>query len=239
MMACWMVYTAGRFVYAFYAPLQMIRYQSQEPAVWVFPTPLSDRNVSQLSGSRVEAYGYSIQTPWNEQPEIKPHKEITLVTFRQNKAGMLIRNPDEDTTENLPVKMASDPEIQKLYSDQDRSSFYQLTADALAASPNEAKWWIPRKNVQLFMLLSSKDLQMMNFKSVHKIDAGLMRGFQLGDPSEPPYRVRLNLFDRADRRIQIDIWSRQDGAPALTQAQLNAMVASIQPAEKQQPPPKH
>jgi hypothetical protein len=232
MMVSWMLYTAGRFVYGFYAPLQLIQYQSQEPAVWVFPTPLPDRSQAPLVGTRVEAYGYSIQTPWNEQPKSKPHKSITLVTFSQNKAGMMLFDPGEDTSENLPVKMASDPDAKKLFSDRDRGSFYQLTADELAANPNEAKWWTPRKNVQLFMLLSFKELQMINFKSVHKIEAGELRGFQFGDPAKPRSRIMFKLFDSNDRQIRIQVSSDADDASALTQAQLNAMVASIRPAGK-------
>ena len=228
--AGWTLMAAGRYIYGFFAPWYLIQDEGKEPSAWVVPTPLSDQSVAQLTGTRVEAYGYSIQTPWSDQPEIRRFKSITLATFHETKAGMMLYDPAEETTEDYPVKYGSDPDIRKLYSDQDRSSFYQLTADEFAAVPSQARWWTRRENVRLFMLLMDKQIEILDFRSVHNIDAGALRGFQLGDPAKPPYRVLIKLFDPHDRRTQLEISTSPDGYSVLTQSQLNAMLASIRPA---------
>ena len=43
-----------------------------------------------------------------------------------------------------------------------------------------------------------------------------------------PYRVRLDLFDSADRRYGLIIGTQNDRGPALSQAEVNAIVASLQ-----------
>jgi hypothetical protein len=99
--------------------------------------------------------------------------------------------------------------------------------------PDQAKWWkMPRTNARVMMLLAFKSMELGNYPSVHKIETGGLRGFQLGDAAKPPYRVRFDLFDAADRRLQIQISSGDDHDPVLTQAQLNAMVASIHPVRQ-------
>lgn len=225
----WSLVAVGRYVYGFFLPWYLIQNLSKEPSAWVVSTAMPDHGVTQLSGARVGAYGYSIQTPWNEPPEIKPHKGVVMVTFPRSKAGILFFDPNEDTLAHLPVKTSSDPEMERLFSERDRRSFYQLIADEIAARPDEARWWTRNENVRLFMLLSLKQLEILDFKSVYAVEAGTMRGFQFGSATKPPCHVMLKLFDPRDREIRIQISTNADGAATLTQAQLNAMVASIRP----------
>jgi hypothetical protein len=84
----------------------------------------------------------------------------------------------------------------------------------------------------LLVLLVNKTVGMLDYHDIYTIEAGGMRGFQLGDPAKPPYRVQLHLYDEADRHIRIDIGALGPEGYPLTQAELNAMVASIRPAGK-------
>jgi hypothetical protein len=56
-----------------------------------------------------------------------------------------------------------------------------------------------------------------------------MCGLQQGSPSVLPYRVDLMLFDSSDQRYKILIYPLDDH-PTITQAQINAIVASIHAA---------
>jgi hypothetical protein len=51
----------------------------------------------------------------------------------------------------------------------------------------------------------------------------------LGNPAIAPYSVELDLFDRNDRRYKIIIIGKDKKRPVLTQADINAMVASFRP----------
>jgi len=55
-----------------------------------------------------------------------------------------------------------------------------------------------------------------------------MRGFQFGDPMVAPYEVTLELFDQIDRPIHLFIGGVGQNQPVSTQAEINALVASIQ-----------
>ena len=57
------------------------------------------------------------------------------------------------------------------------------------------------------------------------------RGFQRGNPSLVPHQVKLELFDTADRHYRIWITSNREG-PAITQPEINAIIASIRPTSQ-------
>jgi hypothetical protein len=60
-----------------------------------------------------------------------------------------------------------------------------------------------------------------------------MQGFQEGAPNAAPYKTVLNLFDSNDRHYRIIVTGEAGKPIPLTQAQLNSMIASIQPDYKQ------
>jgi len=64
---------------------------------------------------------------------------------------------------------------------------------------------------------------------IYTISAGGLRGFQIGDPDDPPYEAHLDLFDGADRHFAFDVYGREGHGQVLTQAEINAVVASIHP----------
>jgi hypothetical protein len=68
-----------------------------------------------------------------------------------------------------------------------------------------------------------------NLRDIYTISANGLRGFQEGNPSVKPCRVRLDLFDSADRHYGLIIGTQNDRGPALSQAEVNAIVASLQP----------
>jgi hypothetical protein len=196
-------------------------------------TPLPDPSLAQLSGTRIEAFGYSIQTPWNEQPKIKDYRTMTSVAFMQSNAGLLIFDPASDDGLRIVLNMKSDPDMESILGKQALNSRYDLMAAEIDAMPEQAKWWkMPRENARVMMLVAYKSMEFGSYETVHKIEAGGLRGFQEGDPTKSPYHVRLDLFNPADQRFLIQISAGHNQGPVLTQAQLNAMVASIQPVEK-------
>lgn len=204
-----------------------------EPAARLVLTPLPDQSLARLSGAQIEAYGYSIQTPWGEQPKFKEHQTVMSVAFMQSDAGMLIFDPAAEDNGKIVLKMKSDPYTESILGKRALSSRYDLMAEEIAAMPEQAKWWkLPRTNARVMMLVAFKSINLTGYDAIHKVEAGGLRGFQLGDPSKPPYHVRLDLFGAADQQIQVQISAGHNQGPVLTQAQLNAMVASIRPVEQ-------
>jgi hypothetical protein len=58
---------------------------------------------------------------------------------------------------------------------------------------------------------------------------GALRGFQVGNPAVSPFIVRLALFDQNNRQYDFAFSGRDREHPVLSQAQVNAFVASIKP----------
>src|SRR5580693_7363851 len=89
-----------------------------DPAARLVLTPLPDLSLAQLSGTRIDAYGYSIQTPWNEQPMIKEHQTALSIAFMQSNAGLLIFNPASDDMLKITLRLNSDQDTESILGKQ-------------------------------------------------------------------------------------------------------------------------
>jgi hypothetical protein len=107
---------------------------------------------------------------------------------------------------------------------------------AMCATPEQAKWWRFRssQNERAQLLLLTKFLLLMDSSHafgtdhpIYMISAGEMRGFQLGNPNVPPFETHLDLFDKADRHLVLDVTGPKGHEQVLTQEEINAVVASI------------
>ena len=104
----------------------------------------------------------------------------------------------------------------------------------MMSTPDQVKWWNgPTENEARSFLLEMKSLNLGNLRSIYAVNAGGLHGFQEGDPAAPPYRIRMDRFDSTDRHYQIRISATDNHGPLISQSQINAMVASIQPLSVQ------
>lgn len=109
-------------------------------------------------------------------------------------------------------------------------SGYDWMASELAATPDQIRWWNRTNNVRLTVLLGMKSIEMTgNCTAIYKAENSELHGFQLGDPAIAPHRVTLDLFDVNNRRYELVASSRNADHPVVTQADINAIVASIRP----------
>jgi len=198
------------------------------PFVKLVPVPLPDQGVAPLAGTRLEADGFSIQFPWSEAPQRRNGKTLDVIAFPTRGVGMILFGPSQT------AYSAAYPQIRKsageILGEETAHSRYQLTAAELAASPDQVRWWkAPRENAKYFYLLAMKSMILQNWGCVYILNQGNVRGFQVGDPAKPPYRVDLRLFDSDDREYEILITPKSKAASSFSQAEVNAIVASLQP----------
>jgi len=73
-------------------------------------------------------------------------------------------------------------------------------------------------------------LHPLTIPAIYSINSGRVRGFQVGNPDVAPYEAHVDLFDAADRHFALDVIGPDGHGQVLTQAEINAIVASIQPA---------
>jgi hypothetical protein len=213
---------------AFYqlAPWLTARHVYREMNMNQIPTSLSDQKVTPLSGSRIENYGFSIQVPWNEPAFERKQRGVFVVAYLSHGAGIMIVDPSGPIDSAKAIRMIAVanklPEVGKSISN------YDLMAESMAATPDQVKWWRPPlQNARSLTLLEMKGIALRDFHALYQLNFGEWRGFQEGNPARAPFRVQLELFDGADQHLGILISGKSGSGPVISQAEINAMVASI------------
>jgi len=209
------------------------RLAADEPGLSAVPAPLRETGLAVLSGSRIERLGVSIQLPWNSPP-IKERSVGSVDTlWFSNGIAIQLWGPAMQVDSLGVMRSSGASAINRILGPSAAQSNYAFTAAALASTPDQAKWWKwPRENARCLLLMTGKFQDVLESRTIHPITAGVMRGFQFGNASDP--MVRLILFDKQDRKYVIVIGPKRGAASPLTQPLINAFVASLRPI-----PPKH
>jgi hypothetical protein len=193
------------------------------PALDILPAPLTDRNLATLSDSQVELFGLTVHTPWGAFGTIRSAHGFAAIPFPERHVEMLLYEPHVDSFEKEMWNHATQASPIKT-----GISSYNLMAAEMSTTPDQVKWWRGRsRNEACNFLLEMKSLNLGGLRAIYMVNAGKLQGFQEGDPSVRPSRVRLDLFDLTDRHYEFVIASKNNDEPAFSQADINAVLASL------------
>ena len=225
----WGVYDVGMNLVVWH----FIQETSQgDPSLSVVPTTPPDASIAALHGLQIRNFEYSFQVPWDDLAFERDHKSATVRYFK-NGATLMLFDPTTELnrTELLRGKSQEDQKkIKRVLGIRPLSSNYDLLAAELATASSQVKWWSPLAvKARGFLLLNLKSMEILKPNAIYMQSNGEMHGFQLGNPALPPYQVELNLFDTNDRRYKMLIAGKQLTHQVMTQAEVNAMVASLKP----------
>jgi hypothetical protein len=221
---------AGRDLLALYFARETAK---EEPNLSAVPEPVPDMTVAELVGLHLNRFEYEFQVPWKEVDFERDAKSVVGISFKSG-ASMMLFDPlsEVGAATEMRGKTASDArKMRQIFGDRALSSNYDFMAEEMAATPSQIKWWnLPRANVRCMILLNLKVLEIHgSSKAIYRQSSEEMHGFQFGDPAAAPYMVELDLFDRHDRRYKILLIAKNPVARVITQAQINAIVASLRP----------
>jgi hypothetical protein len=206
------------------------RMRALDPELDLTPAALPDTSIATLPGERIERFGVSFQLPWKEIDRERAWKGDVVLS---SKAGgtIVFKNPLSNPGSARLIHDAA-KSIPDLCPDV-RGSLCGLQRVAMEAKTEQVKWWkIPSQNARTLDLLFLKLVtEPPGPGALYCINLGGMCGFRRGSPSIGPYLVTLELFDTADRHYTIWISSNREG-PAITQPEINAIVASIRPTSQ-------
>jgi len=225
---CLAVVVAGALVIYQLAPwLQARDLNNSEPRINQAPTLLPDSTLALLDGTRLEFQGLVFQTPWKEIFRKSEFENISSASF-MNGASLMFWDHSEEL--GAAKWMRSDARLARALGVEAFQSNYALIAAAMNTTADQVKWWkLPSQNARARSLLFVKLSAMHDLGPVYAVNFGEMRGFQEGDPAVAPYKVDLTLFDPHDRQYEIVVSSSEGHGPVVTQAQINAMIASMRP----------
>lgn len=198
-----------------------------DPEINLVPAALPDTSVAVLSGERIERFGFSLQLPWKEIDYDNTSKDLAIL-LSKNHGLMMIENPfsSSGSAGSMRLFANSVPALRQ----ESLHSNYALASTAMAEKTEQVKWWkTPGQNTKDFILLVMKSTIQGEGEcrgGLYVVNFGEVRGFQQGRPSVAPYCVKLDLFDSAGLHYEITIEPHK-GRHAMTQAEINAIVASL------------
>jgi hypothetical protein len=227
--ACWVLTIAGLNGLICYENWQQAK---AHPELAVMPTPLPDTRVDDLqNGTTVEVFGYSLRLPWNKITKRLDVKGASFVDF-EGGGRLMIFDPASqvDKAQQYRKDASTRAAVQKMMSSRDVSSPYQLFKAEMESSPAHTKFWHTRaSNSRDFLLLIGKgQFAREGTTAIYAIEGGELRGYE-SVPSKPR-AIALELFGA--RGDELELWLVQPKAGALTQAQINAVIASIKTPDK-------
>lgn len=207
-----------------------------DPRLSMIPENLPTKAEAPLSNAAINPYAFRVPLPNEEIARTIQGGLSTVVLFR--KGGMLmIHNPSRDS--GIPEFATGDKYAKRFVGQEAIHSKFKLMQAAMRATPEQVKWWRFRnlENERVEYLLFTKFSILMEIESPHvftlrpiyTISAGGFQGFQIGDPDVPPYDAHLDLFDGTDRHLAFDVSGPTGHGQVLTQAEINAIMASIRP----------
>ena len=207
-----------------------------DPRLSIVPADLPTKAGAPLSNATIDLYGFRVPLPNEEIAKTFQGDYVTLVRFR-NGGFLTINNPSQHS--GILEFAVSDKRAERLVGQEVIRSKFKLMQAAMWAVPEQTKWWRFRslENERVEYLLITKFSVLTGFGSPHSftlgpiytISAGRFRGFQIGNPDVPPYEAHLDLFDGDDQHFAFDVSGAEGHGQVLTQAEINAVVASIRP----------
>jgi hypothetical protein len=208
-----------------------------DPRLSLVPTDLPTKAEVPLSNATIVRYGFRISLPNEEIAKTIQGDFISMVSFR-NGGFLTIHNPSRDS--GVLDIMIGDKHVERFIGQKGIQSKFKLTQAAMWTTPEHAKWWkfhtLENERVEYLLLTkfsilaNSTSLHAFTLGPIYAISAGGFRGFQIGDPEVPPYEAHVDLFDGSDRHLALDVSGPKRHAQVLSQAEINAIVASIRPA---------
>jgi hypothetical protein len=199
----------------------------EHPEARLAPKPLTDVKIDDLKdGAAIEQYGCALRVPWAMVLDQKKMKSMMLVTFVDG--GTVMMSDPASSAELFGLTLGKTAQekanMQTLYGLRALSSNYELTSAQMQETGAEVSLLhSTMKNTRAMMLLMLKPTY-SKATVIYSLSAGRLHGFQIGDPATP---IQLLLFDDKDRELHLWIRGPKTG-PALTQEQVNGIVASVQ-----------
>jgi hypothetical protein len=210
-----------------FEPWYFAREMSRDnPHLNVTPASLQDRSTSLLAPARLQCFEFVFQVPWDQIKSRKDSRSVAIISFKNGPTIMTFDPADLSDLSNST--RAQTKRIEKVFGSRAMSSNYDWMATELAATPDQIHFWNRYGNVRTAVLLGLKQIEVLDSTAIYRNGNEELKGFQFGNPAVDS-RVTLDLYDVNNRRYQLVIASPSKAARTFSQADINAIVASMRP----------
>lgn len=207
-----------------------------DPRLSIVPKELPTKATAPLSNVTIDSYDFRVPLPNEEVTRTIRGDLITMVLFRKD-GNLMIHNPSRES--GILEITTSDKRAERWVGQVAIHSKFKLMQAAMWTTPEQAKWWrfhnLANERVEyllgtkFFLLTGIGSRYAFTLGPIYTISAGGFRGFQIGNADVAPYDAHLDLFDGSDRHLVVDVQGPEGHGQVLTQAEINAVVASIRP----------
>jgi hypothetical protein len=209
----------------------MVRYQYRKlPDVSKTPVPLPDLSISSAPHKTASYFGYEFELPWDDLDEARDKTvgTIHVAAFRSGNAFWFSTFPPKDfVNEVMKTGNLRPQDLKQLYGEDALQSDYSFHKKMLELTPSEITPFISRRQaISGQVLLIIKAISMPKASSgIFSIQTRDFKGFQFENPQANPARVTVELFSNEGG---VDVmFMHKDGAPAISQPEINRVIQSI------------
>jgi hypothetical protein len=219
--------------------LQLRSEQKSLPLLGFTPQELPSLSLNLNPGTKLSHNGYVFEVPWTDLDETKSKKfpNSSRFAFRSGYVVVVFgpNAPDKGlmtTVQKSFGSLNSDAMVQ-IFGPETTRSNYQFEKTLLEETPSQLKPWTNRPEAirTSFLLLIKGIASVGGNTGIFTVQGNGWKGFQFDDPAKKPKRVAVELFDAQDRQVEI-LFYRGDGSfLSLTQADINRVSTTLNPAE--------
>lgn len=201
------------------------------------PTALSSSAVAD-GKTQVQAFGFQFKVPWDANPKAVDGPGYTEFHFASGPV-VLFYDPQGQADMQSKLNSENPAEYQQFANAFEGQTFdtnYSIYKAVYSASPASVSPWISRADATRMnqLLLWKIAFGQDSGPGLQSIQFGSNEGFEFGDPSAGR-PVALRLFDGRDRQFRIIFMNSPDTKAKFTQADIDSVVQSLEPAPLIQP----
>lgn len=211
--------------------------RSERPHIYVMPQPLPLEPCTLDPLTNVTFAGYSFDVPWAvaDSTELGAQRDVLRVDFASGQV-MAVSDLDEllRALEGLRKEDAQTREyIETMWGPQALESHYGFIRVVMETTPSDVTIFVhPMRAFGTKKLLTLKDELASNAATgLYTFEAGNIRGFQFGDPSQAT-EVEVILFDPSDRALNLLVRPGRDPAGRISQLDMSCILQSVRPADE-------
>jgi hypothetical protein len=196
------------------------------PIAKMRPVALSDHSVTLGTGTKLSAFGYDFEVPWQDvDTDNVKRKAMVLIPFH---SGLDVLVAHSSTHELIDTAMSISKldlaHFRAVYGDEAAQSDYKFLTLAFNTTPDQASLFDSKADVaRKFTLVLYKSIIVPGDTGIFEVQTPEFRGFQYGDPSKHPKRVTVSLYS-ASGGVEFSFAQKDMKPLTISQADINRVI---------------
>lgn len=210
-------------------------FEKKAPILNLTPRGLPNTSASSSEGMELSHAGVEFQVPWTdldkEKSKIIGNAEIFM--FRSGRVLTIFgpNSPREGLLLTIEKQMGDQDHhnLRKLFGPEATGTDYAFRKTLLEETPASLRPWMSQREAyrSSFLLMFKAISSVGGETGLFSVQANGWKGFQFDDPANTRRIVTLELYDSADRHIEIIFDRKQNSGMDIMQADVNRVLETL------------